>query len=394
MERRMLSVFSAMSFAAEMRIGVFFPFFALYLKNEIKVPYGIIGRIIFFMIIINAIFQIVWGWASDRVGKRKHFLILGEGIPGVLFLFIYQIKDVLVLASVVIIVQIFWSMSAPAWKALIAEHSGPKERGSSMGMITAVGGVGSMLGVFVVGYLIYLYGYAFLFYVISSCLFFTSFVAAFIREPEGLQPVHQNPLSMEQIQALYKEHRPFSSFTILVLLNLFASSLISSFISLYADSLGGTVRQITSILIVKDGAATVFMTPMGMLTDRIGKVKMLEISLAVSAVAVLLYAVAPVWWVLIPVTIVEGVGWSGYHVSWFAVLSSLTPRQMRGMYMGFHYSIVNGLSSFGSIVGGDVADNYGLKNSFFVSFVMCTLTAALFVHWLRKNREKIDQSDN
>ncbi|MGD2073243.1 MAG: MFS transporter [Candidatus Thorarchaeota archaeon] len=393
MERRLLGVFSAISFAVEMRRAVFYVFFILYLDEKLRSTYTQAGIIFSLMLGVNALSQIIWGWASDRTGKRKHFLIIGEAIPGVVFLFAPQITNISVLAMVLIAIQVLWSMAAPAWKALIAEHSQPGNRGSYMGKITTFGGIGSIVGVYIVGDLIPHYGYAYFFYFCSLCMFLSSSVALFLKEPQGLQPSTEKLMSMQQIKQLHTENRHFSLFTILILFSLFATELISKFLPLYAKTLGGSIQQISYIFILEDAVATILMTPIGKLTDRIGKVKMLQISLVIRTIAVLLFAAAPVWWVLFPIMVVESTGWSGYHISWFAVLSSLTPRTRRGTYMGFH-NMITSLSFIASSVGGSLADTFGLKVLFFTSFGLTSVISLYFMSWLRKNKQKIDQSDN
>ena len=393
MERRMLGVFSLMSFLVEMRSAVFVPFLTLYLKNELETSYTQIGVILTLMVGVNAVFQVVWGWYSDRVAKRKHFLILGEGIPAVVFFVLPQIHNVSLLAAILTAVNIFWSMGAPAWKALLAEHSNPGERGELVGKITTSGGVGAIIGPPVVGNLISHYSYSYFFYFSALVMLLASFAAGLAKEPEGLQPSKQSFLSMEQVRALYTEHRTFSLYTLLILLGLFGTRLIEGFISLFAASLGASVRQVGYLFMFRDGTETAFMIPMGRLTDRIGKVKMLRISLVISAFAVLLFAVAPVWWFLLLSVVVESAGYSGYYVSSFAVLSALTPRETRGTYMGLHSMIIS-LSSTGSSVGGHIADRFGLRALFSASFVFCMLVALYFITWLKKNQKTIDQSTN
>ena len=393
MERRMLGVFSLMSFLVQMRKAVFVPFLSLYLRNELETSYTQIGVILTLMVGINAVFQIAWGWYSDRIAKRKQFLILGEGIPAVVFLVLPHIHNITLLAAVLTAINIFWSMGAPAWKALIAEHSNPGERGEFMGRITTSGGVGAIIGPPIVANLISHYSYTYFFYFSALIMLLASFAAGLAKEPEGLQPSQQDFLSMEQVKTLYIEHRTFSLYTLLILLGLFGTRLIEGFISLFAASLGASVRQIGYLVMFRDGTETAFMIPMGRLTDRIGKVKMLRISLIISAFAVLLFAAAPVWWYLLLAVVVESVGWSGYYVSSFAVLSALTPKETRGTYMGLH-SVIIGLSSTGSSAGGSIADRFGLRTLFYASFIFCMLVALYFITWLRKNQKTIDQSTN
>ncbi len=401
MERRMLGVFAIISFITEMRMGVFRVFFILYLYEKMGTHYTqtekiftIIGIIFTLITAVNALSQIFWGWVSDRIAKRKHFIVLGEGIPGVVFLLFPRITNIIVLAVILIMIQVFWSMATPAWKALIAELSKPGERGELMGKITTFGGIGSIVGLYIMGDLIPQYGYNYFFYFSSLCMFAASLVAVLIREPEGLVPSRQKLLSVEQVKTLYMGHRSFSLFTVLILLSLFAAELISRFMPLYVRVLGGDVREISYLFILEDGIETALMTPMGRLTDKVGRVRMLQISLLMRAFAVLFFYLSPVWWYLFPAMVIESIGWSGYHVSWFAVLSSLTPRERRGTYMGFHNSVVLSLSSIAPSVGGPIADGFGLKVLFLSSFVLSFLIAVCFINWLQRNQKEIDESEN
>jgi DHA1 family multidrug resistance protein-like MFS transporter len=393
MERRMLGVFSAISFVVEMRKGVFGVFFSLYLKEEIGASFTQVGIIWTMIFVVSALFQTFWGWASDRMGQRKLFLIVGEGIPGVVFLVIPTITDIYMLSLVLILLQACWSMAAPVWKALIAEHSVPTERGTLIGKITTFGGVGTMIGYYIVGGLISQYGYAYLFYFCSLCMLVAALIALYVDEPEGLQPIRNNLLSAEQFKAFYTVHRHFSVFTLFIFLTSFAFAMIERFISIYVRELGGTIQEVSYVFILADGIITLSMIPMGKLSDKIGRVRMLQVSVAVRTVAVLIFAVSPVWWYLFLAVAVEGIGWSGYYVSSFAVLSSLTPRDMRGTYMGIH-SMIYTISQGGSSVGGPIADHFDLRNLFYSSFALCVLVTFAFVSWLKSNRETIDESDN
>ncbi len=393
MERRMLGVLSAISLVVEMRIGAFGVFFTLYMREEIAASLTQVGVLWALMFVVSAISQIVWGWMSDRVARRKHFLILGEGIPGIVFLFLPKITSITALAIVLIVLQVLWSMAAPVWRALIAEHTVPKERGELMGKITTFGGIGAIIGYYIVGDLIPHYGYAYLFYFCALCMFVASVLAVFATEPEGLQPSNQRLLSREQAKTLYTEQRPFTMYTLLTFLLSFAFFIVEKFIAIYVRELGGTIQQVSYVAIVEDGVNTALMFPMGRMSDRIGRVKMLQVSLWVRSCAVLLFAVAPVWWYLFIAAAVKGVGWSAYHVSSFAVLSSLTPRKTRGTYMGFHTMVLT-VARSGSSVGGPIADRFDLKMLFYSSFALCAVISLFFYSWLQKNKETINQSDN
>ena len=393
MERRVLSVFLAISFLTNMRLAVFGAFFSLYMKNDLGASLTQLGIILTLVTVVNALSQVVWGYMSDRLAKRKIFIVAGEGIPGAVFFVIPHTRSIVVLAIILITVQVFWSMSAPTFRALIAEYSTPSTRGEVMGKITTFGGIGYVIALSLNINFISNYGYVFLFYFCAFCMLLTSCAAVFARDPDGLKPSYQKLLSIEQVKTLYKEHRTFSIYTLLILAGMFVTQLFEGFISLYAEGLGASVEHISFIHIFRGGTETVLLTPMGKLTDKMGRVKMLQISLIISSAAILFFAMAPVWSWLLPAIMVESVGYSGYSVSSFAVLSSLTPKERRGTYMGFH-SLASRFSSVGSSVGGSIGDKHGLKFVFYFSFILSLLAAAYFVKWLQGSREIINQSEN
>lgn len=393
MKRRILGVFSAYSFLVEMRRGMFNAFFSIYLAEEIGASLTQIGVMWTLIFAVNALFQTVWGYISDRFAKRKHFLILGEGVPGIIFFFIPGITNFYRLVIVMTLAQIVWSSSGPIWRALIAEHSAPGNRAGTMGKITTWGGIGSIIGIYIVSDLINSYGYAYLFYFSGFCMLAAATVAALASEPKGLKPSSRNLLSVKQMKTLANEQRHFTMYTILTLLFSFTTYLIENFVSVYVRQLGATVHQVGYIFMVRDGTSTALMIPMGKISDRIGRVKTLQISLGVSALTLLAFGLAPVWWWIFPVVVMEGVGWSGYFVSSFAVLSSLTPREQRGTYMGFHNMVLM-LSNVAPSIGGPIGDKLGLKTLFFFSFGLCSIVVFFFVRWLRENHNAIHESEN
>ncbi|MGD2249917.1 MAG: MFS transporter [Candidatus Methanofastidiosia archaeon] len=393
MKRRILGVFSGYSFLVEMRRGIMVAFFSIYLAEEMGASLTKVGVMWTIVYLVNALFQIVWGHVSDRVAKRKHFLILGEGAPGIAFFFIPEITSFYTLAIFMAILQVFWSASGPIWRALIAEHSVPGKRAGTMGKITTWGGIGSIIGIYIASDLIEIYGYAYLFYFSGLCMLAAAGVAALASEPKGLKPSSKKLISVNQMKTLANEQRHFTMYTVLTLLFFFTVYLTENFVNLYLRQLGASVQQVGYIFMVRDGTATALMIPMGKLSDRLGRVKMLQISLGINALILLGFGLAPVWWWIFPIVVLEGIGWSGYFVSSFAVLSSLTPKEQRGTYMGFHSTVLM-LSNVAPSVGGPVGDRLGLKMLFLSSFGLCGAVVFYFAGWLRENYNAIHESEN
>ena len=80
----------------------------------------------------------------------------------------------------------------------------------------------------------------------------------------------------------------------------------------------------------------VLQTPAGFLVDRIGARNVLIGGLAIFCTAILLYGLAPSYWLLLPVAVLAGIGNSVFHPADFSILNASVDQRRLGRAYGSH----------------------------------------------------------
>ena len=193
---------SSFEILAMFRRGLFYTYLSLYLRfflNLSVTATTLYGTIPMILSVIGQNF--VWGPLSDKIQKRKIFIIIGELSAGVGLITVWAIHNIfsnLQWAGYFVIIglsiiEFFWSMSNIAWSSLVSDVYSPQKRSKIMGRLTSLGGIGQMIGVLIGGVFydgngLKYDGYGFkegpLFF-IASAIMVTSILPIFFLIPEG-----------------------------------------------------------------------------------------------------------------------------------------------------------------------------------------------------------------
>lgn len=196
---------SSYQFMAMTRRGVFYTFLILYMLEVLNRSFTEATLVMALPLMANSITQtLIWGPLSDKFRVRRLLIVIGESIAGVAYILLsppiwefltgishYQAKDLYALTIILglTFLESFWSMSNVGWSALIADLTKPSERGSIMGQLNSVGSIGSIIGVFVGGFL-YDYpakaqGFHYLFFISSAIMFSSAAILLVtVKEPK------------------------------------------------------------------------------------------------------------------------------------------------------------------------------------------------------------------
>ncbi|NHJ24687.1 MAG: MFS transporter [Candidatus Lokiarchaeota archaeon] len=180
---------------AMFRRGMFYTYLSIYLREFLNLSVTETTLYATLPMIMSVIFQnFVWGPISDRIQKRKTFIILGEILAGIgtsLVWFIHLLATDFFIAGYIVIIgltiiEAFWSMSNIGWSALISDIYPSQERSKMMGQLSSIGGLGRLIGISIGG-LLYNNGFGFrngpLFIVASAVMFISTLPMLFT--PEG-----------------------------------------------------------------------------------------------------------------------------------------------------------------------------------------------------------------
>ncbi|MCJ7609261.1 MFS transporter [Candidatus Bathyarchaeota archaeon] len=128
-------------------------------------------------------------------------------------------------------------------------------------------------------------------------------------------------------------------------------NLTDSLRSLYIESLGATVLQISLVVSATGMAGTLMRVPSGLFSDNYGRKKIIIASILMAASPPFLYTLSRSWDQLIPWGLVYSSAFALYMPSRMALLADLTPVEQRTKV----YSILGLAWPLGSILGPALA---------------------------------------
>jgi len=342
------------------RRGVFYPFLAVYAYQQLGANLVQVGLLSALPMVASSVTQPYWGRLSDRIGKRKLFIILGETIAGIAYLLMMKLSEVWYLILGLTILEGFWSMSNVAWSTLIIDVTKPSERGRVMGYLNTIGVGGMALGVFGAGIMYDTVGFT-LNFILSAAMMFVSaaIVWAWIADHKAatgplvksdLEPTEGvGDLPMLKMLILTNSLSMFGINGLRQLMMIYMGSGLG-----FSGTLIGTVSAIGSVTNLVLGV------PVGYVSDKVDKRKLYLAALAVNAAspAMLLYSETPFHFTLVSALV--GMSWPLSEATAFPMAGEFAPANDRGKFLGY-FNAVRYLFGFGLppfLLGGYLADYF------------------------------------
>lgn len=146
--------------------GMYMPFLILFLNQ-------LAGGKLFDATVLIAIYQglksvlsPVFGWISDKTGRRGWVILGMLGVPYLLYL----LSDVTHLSQLYLLVVLFAVLSAmdSVTSAMVQDMTKGEKQGSAMNWISIITGIGGAIGTALGGNFIELYGFQFVFIVAAG----------------------------------------------------------------------------------------------------------------------------------------------------------------------------------------------------------------------------------
>jgi len=347
----------------------------LFITNVLGASALIVGLIGGLSESFDAIFRIFSGRISDRFRKRKLLAVLGYGFSTV-------VKPFMLLANVwggVLAVRfgdrVGKGVRSSPRDALIADSVGADKRGKSFGIHRAMDTSGAVIGLAIAAIIIYalqgggldLTDHTYRWMVIVGVI--PAFLAVFML----ITFVHEKGLpssAAPKTAGILPEEKPaFSSrFKLfLVIMGIFTLGNSSDFfIVLRAQNLDVNVLNITLMLVLFNLTYALVSTPAGILSDKLGRRRVIVIGWTIYALVYLGFALSTsVWnmWVLfaaygIYYGIVEGVA--------RAFVADLVPATRRGTAYGYYQGVVGLMLLPASVLAGWLWDTVNPASPFYL----------------------------
>jgi MFS family permease len=161
------------------------------------------------------------------------------------------------------------------------------------------------------------------------------------------------------------------------------AGILNATFSLYAAGLGASVVFIGLLTSLSGGAALLASIPVGILSDRIGRRRVLVAGMACFALAMACFAAAPSPPFLIPGRLLFGLAMVATFWIAAAYLGDMVSGSLRGVAFGLFTTAMGLGFAVGPLLGGEVAEMAGIRAAFVLAFAAALIGTAIVIVELR-----------
>lgn len=369
---------------------VYVPILSPYLEH-LGASYTMMGIVLGSYGLMQIVIRLPLGIASDRLKKRKPYVVLGL-LTATVSCLLFGIGEHVGWALAGRIVA---GVSASTWVAFTVMYASmyrKEEATRAMGIISLLTAAGQLIGMSVSGLLVEAGGWMASFWT-GTVIGLAGFALAFaLKEPGG--EMHRAPMRYEDLFPVMKDRLllKVSALSILAQSVLFIT--MFGFTPSYALSLGADKFQLTLLVMA-------FMIPHALtayfsgrlLAPRFGSWPVVMTGFAVSAICSSATSLVPGFGLLMATQAINGAV-QGLHLPLLLGLSiEHIPDEKRATAMGF-YQAVYAIGMFaGPFLAGTLNEWAGLKSGFYLAGAFGLTAAVLTRVWfLAKNRRPVARS--
>jgi MFS family permease len=295
----------------------------------------------------DAIFRILSGWFSDRVRKRKPLAILGYSISTIAKPFMYLASTWGSVLAIKFGDRVGKGIRTSPRDALVADSVAAKERGRGFGLHRAMDTTGAVLGLALAAMIIYLvqggglkllpntYKWLVLVGIVPAVLA-VLVLLFFVHERKESSPNARQKLSPIGFAGFNTRFKLFLA--VMAVFTLGNSS--DFFVILRAQNLGSSVLHVTLMLVLFNITYAITSLPAGVLSDRLGRRRVIAVGWAIYALVYLGFALASSLWQVWLLFACYGVYYGVVEGVARAFVADLVPEEKRGTAYGLYHGVV------------------------------------------------------
>jgi MFS family permease len=161
--------------------------------------------------------------------------------------------------------------------------------------------------------------------------------------------------------------------------------------SLYAEELGASLVMIGALTTLSGLAQLVSSFPIGVLSDRVGRQRVMLIGVASFVLAMLTFALAPSAWYLVPGRLILGLAMVATFWIAAAYMGDVVAGPERGIAFGLLTTAMGIGFTIGPLIGGQIAEASGTRASYFFAAVVGVAAIAVVLTLLPRPRPASDE---
>jgi MFS family permease len=359
---------------ASNRSGIFVVYFPLFLTNDkgATVPEAL--AFLSAAYVAASLLSPLAGRLSDRVGRRRPFLLVAELGALPLFFSIPYLPGYILAGSMFLLAQVVLSIGAPALNAYVGDLTKDRERGRGYGLLNATASGGAIAGFIITAFLVTLYGFGSLFPFVAAVMAANVCVVLFLVPDRSVAPT--------LVRTPWRENRPLLAFSFWVSLRSLGSGAVGTFFGVLAFELGASPYEIALVAIAGLTTSVLVSVPLGRFVDRAGEIRGIWYGTLLTLVATIIFLLATTWSELIPAQILRYAGFALLSTGMLAYVANRAPAGHRAEQLGVFALINSTFWSLGPLLGGvmlALAGNTGLF-AFAIGTTILSLVAIEFAY--------------
>jgi MFS family permease len=297
----------------------------------------------------DALFRILSGWFSDKIGKRKNLAVLGYAMSTIAKPFMYFASSWGAVTGIRLSDRVGKGIRNAPRDALVADSVSSGERGKAFGLQRAMDTSGSVIGLAIAALIIYLvqgsdktlelptFHWMVIVGIIPGIL--GTLVILFLVheakkpkiEPSGTRKTTKAPGAFSARFKIY-----------LVIVGIFTLGNTSDFfVILRAQNLGNSLIYVALILVMFNIIYALLATPAGMVSDKLGRRGLIILGWLIYAVVYVGFAIANAPWHVWLLFAAYGIYYGMVEGVSRAFVADLVPVEKRGTAYGWYYGVLS-----------------------------------------------------
>jgi MFS family permease len=369
-------ILGIVSLCTDLSSQMVFPLIPLYLTSVLAAGAFIVGLVEGAAETTASFLKVVSGHISDRIRRRKPFVLLGYGLSSVvkpLFAFAYVWPAVLALR---VIERVGKGLRTAPRDAIVAESSEGDVRGRAFGFNRAMDGIGSMGGAVLAFLLLPVYGFRNVFLIAFIPGIIGVLAILLVREdPPAAQPVaHQSSLKIS-LRLLPQNLRLFIAASALFAFGHYGYA----FLLLKVLSTGASDSTALLYYVLFYGIYTLCTIPAGIASDRVGRKPVIMAGylmfglLSAGLVVVTGSAVLPVFFAA------YGIFFAFIDGAQRAFIVDMAPPGLKATALGTFHTAIGLVALPGGFIAGMLWDVYSPSYTFLFGALLAVLALGLMM---------------
>jgi MFS family permease len=377
------------SFFTDISSELIFTLVPLFLSDVLGATSTIVGLVGGLSDSADSIFRIFSGWFSDKIGKRKALATMGYSISTVAKPFMLLANTWGAVIGVRVGDRIGKGVRSSSRDALIADSVDEKERGRSFGLHRAMDTAGAVVGLIIAAIIVYMipgdkfhmtreaYHWMVVVAIIPAVLA-VLVILTLVRERKKVASAAQastgKPVGLTPFSNQFK--------LFLVIIGLFTLGNSSDFfLILEAQRVKTPLLQVVLMLVLFNLTYALLSTPMGVLSDKIGRKKVITAGWLIYGLVYIGFALSGIIWQIWALFAVYGVYYAICDGAAKAFVADLVPANRRGTAYGIYNGVVGLVALPASLIAGVLWGNIAPAAAFYfgAGLALLAMVGLLFI---------------